>query len=253
MTITCATSYSIGPQTKIAHGGQQQIHLVWVGAQRLFTTGMQYLLAQRPSINWIAEFDSGTALFKALHANALSNQWSNAPHSVIVLCTDIEDMPLIACIQRLKRTIEKTTILILADEGNPLSAYYYREAGADGYIAKTVTEEQFIAALTALAQKPSPTDTNNAQATTDIKTSIPNTTFLDRLSLREREVFLALAQGKTSREIANTWHRSQKTVSCHKISVFKKLGITSTRELFFLSVRLGLRAPQHSCLKETTL
>ncbi|MBC7262508.1 MAG: response regulator transcription factor [Chloroflexi bacterium] len=63
---------------------------------------------------------------------------------------------------------------------------------------------------------------------------------LDTLTLREREVFLLVAQGRSSSEIAQQLFISRRTVETHRTNVMRKLGVKNKAELVRYAVQRGL-------------
>ena len=61
--------------------------------------------------------------------------------------------------------------------------------------------------------------------------SAAQTIFPEALTRRERDVLEILAQGKTTKEIANALSISPKTVSVHRSHIVQKLRIHSAVEL----------------------
>ncbi len=59
----------------------------------------------------------------------------------------------------------------------------------------------------------------------------------DRLTLREKQVFKLLAEGKTSRDIAKYLGISLKTAMTHRTNIMTKLGVHSRAELIRLAIR----------------
>lgn len=59
----------------------------------------------------------------------------------------------------------------------------------------------------------------------------------DRLTLREKQVFKLLAEGKTSRDIAKYLGISLKTAMTHRANIMAKLGVHSRAELIRLAIR----------------
>jgi two-component system response regulator NreC len=64
-----------------------------------------------------------------------------------------------------------------------------------------------------------------------------------RLTRREREIFLLLADGYSPREIAAELHVSRKTIESHKYKIMEKLDVKTTSELTKIAVRRGLINP----------
>ena len=64
------------------------------------------------------------------------------------------------------------------------------------------------------------------------------------LSPRERQVMLAVAQGHTSKEIAQQEYLSEKTVATYRSRAMIKLGLDTKAELVELTLRLGVLAKE---------
>ena len=67
----------------------------------------------------------------------------------------------------------------------------------------------------------------------------------ERLSAREHEVVVLLLRGRRNRQIGESLHISEKTVSTHRTRAFEKLGIGTTAELVRLAMRHGLWDEEH--------
>ena len=62
----------------------------------------------------------------------------------------------------------------------------------------------------------------------------PSQQILDRLTRREREVALAVSEGKSNREVADHLSISEATVKTHLTNVFKKLNVKDRVSLLLL-------------------
>ncbi len=71
-------------------------------------------------------------------------------------------------------------------------------------------------------------------------TNSKNTVETNGLTLREREVLMLLAEGKTSKEIATLLNLSVKTTESHRTNIMSKLGLFSIAELTKYAIREGL-------------
>ena len=63
---------------------------------------------------------------------------------------------------------------------------------------------------------------------------------MERLSKREREIFLFLAEGRPIREIGDQLNISPKTVESHKYNLMEKLKVTSVIDLTKIAIRKNL-------------
>ncbi|MFH1016118.1 MAG: response regulator transcription factor [Chloroflexota bacterium] len=61
-----------------------------------------------------------------------------------------------------------------------------------------------------------------------------------RLTAKEKDILRLLAEGHTSREIADLLHVSLKTVNGHRLEVRKKLDVSSRADLVKYAIRHGL-------------
>jgi FixJ family two-component response regulator len=62
----------------------------------------------------------------------------------------------------------------------------------------------------------------------------------DRLTPREREVFLHLTRGQVNEQVAAALHISEQTVKLHRANIFQKLEVHSMAEMTRLAVELAV-------------
>ncbi|MHB8679472.1 MAG: LuxR C-terminal-related transcriptional regulator [Rudaea sp.] len=63
---------------------------------------------------------------------------------------------------------------------------------------------------------------------------------IDKLSGRERDVFLLIAHGKTTKQAADELGIAVKTAYVHRAHVLEKLGARNDRELYRIALAGGL-------------
>ena len=116
-------------------------------------------------------------------------------------------------------------------------------AGARGYVLKGSAFEEVAAAIktvTAGRIYVSPKITDQVLADYVKQLIKPSAGTESPLSGREREVLQMLAEGKSSRTIAERLHVSVTTVDTHRKHIMDKLGFRSIAELTKYAVREGL-------------
>ena len=64
------------------------------------------------------------------------------------------------------------------------------------------------------------------------------------LTEREREVLQLLAEGKTTKQIAERLHISSKTVEAHRLKIMHKLDIDNIAQLTKYAIQEGLTMPE---------
>jgi two-component system, NarL family, response regulator NreC len=142
----------------------------------------------------------------------------------------------------IKDTYPNIKVLILSMHKK--KEYFQRAmtAGADGYLLKEDTSLELINAIQAIRNgrpflssiliKEFPQDLLNiclGEAEVDD----------DPLSIRERQVLKLLAEGKTSREIAEVLYISVRTAQHHRANVKKKLKLKKTADLVKYAISKG--------------
>lgn len=203
------------------------IDVILVEPQTLFRVAMQHLLSNYPTIRLKSNFDTGKAI-----SIAPVNTFDKL---IIILSTNIRDVSLVSLIKKLKRDNVHAKLLVLADEEKLNLAEQYRMAGAHGYIAKIITEERFIQALTKVWQDESVWPDNITQRQTN-----QNNPLLGVLSGKEIEVMTYMLKGKSIQNIAKILCLSPKTISTYKGHIFKKMRLNSMMDVFIFGIESGL-------------
>lgn len=127
------------------------------------------------------------------------------------------------------------------DEGYVLQAL---RAGAKGYLLKDSAETELMLALDAVAQgKAYFSPEVSRLLIEDYLHGRRDTEQLDpyeTLTGREREILQMLAEGRSSKEIAQELHLSAYTVETHKSNMMGKLKLRGLAELILFAVRRGI-------------
>jgi len=115
-------------------------------------------------------------------------------------------------------------------------------AGASGYIVKEAAFSELAAALRAVQEgrvflSPS---IAGAMAQAYVRKLAEERRVEPILSVREREVLQLVAEGLTTREIAQRLFLSPKTIDTHRQQTMRKLGIDSVAELTKYAIREGI-------------
>jgi two-component system response regulator NreC len=118
------------------------------------------------------------------------------------------------------------------------------QAGATGYLLKTVTTDELVAAVRAVVGgsqvlQPIALETvlhDYLQRLNDPAARRP----ADELTAREREVLKLIAEGNTNQDIAQVLCLNRKTVEKHRGNVMDKLNLHKVTDLVKYAIREGL-------------
>lgn len=139
-------------------------------------------------------------------------------------------------IERIRARSKSVPILVLSMHMDSVFARRTLQAGANGFVSKNSAGRDLMAGIRKLLDGGMFIDpaTATTVATDCIQTG-PE--LLDRLSPREFEVFRAIAEGGSTREIAEEYALSVNTVGNHRRSIYRKLGVSTSGEIVRLAIR----------------
>lgn len=143
---------------------------------------------------------------------------------------------------RVRRLSPKTAIVFMTMDANPdLVAAAFAE-GAAGYVLKTDTVHDLVAALRVVAD--GGTWLTKAIAGGEIASLVaPRHDELAKLSAREREVLRYSAAGVAMKEVAHRLQITPRTVAFHKYRGMAALGLRTQSELLGFALKHGLIDP----------
>jgi DNA-binding NarL/FixJ family response regulator len=124
---------------------------------------------------------------------------------------------------------------------------YVREAvkaGAAGYLVKGADVDEMEQAIAAVVQGDSYFSPSAANHLAHIARHGSEAAKPDpQLTPRQREILQLVAEGKTSKEIAQVLDLSVKTVEAHRGQIMARLGLRNLSDLIRHAIRLGLIHP----------
>ena len=192
--------------------------------------GFKLLLQACDDIEVVAEADSGEAACQLVES---------ALPDVVVMDIAMAGMGGIEAIKRLLAKNPKLRILALSaheDTSHPKRAL---QAGALGYLSKRSAPEVLIDAVRTVAKGHSYLDAQIAQRIA-VQGIHGDQGPMEKLSAREFEVFVKLAQGQSVAQISEALKLSGSTVGTHLYNLKRKLGTSNQAEMTLLAVRHGL-------------
>jgi DNA-binding NarL/FixJ family response regulator len=138
-------------------------------------------------------------------------------------------------LRRVATRVPEVSFLALSVSDAPEDVVAVIRGGARGYVTKTITGEQLVAAIRRVSDGDAVFSPRLAGFVLDafagqIEIAAVDTD-LDRLTEREREVMRLIARGYAYKEVASALFISIKTVETHMSSVLRKLQLSSRHEL----------------------
>jgi DNA-binding NarL/FixJ family response regulator len=217
----------------------RDIRVVLVDDQPLVRAGISFILSTEPGIDVVSEAGNGELGLVAVEA-----------HGPDVVLMDIR-MPVMDGIAATRRlhALSGPPVLVLTTFDDDDVLWGAIEAGAAGFLLKDTPADDLCAAIRAIAAGGSwldPRVTPRVLGALRSGRGVPvvrRASCSDRLSEREREVLVLIAQGASNLEIAAQLYLSERTVKGHVGSIFAKLGARDRAAAIVIAYDAGLAVP----------
>jgi DNA-binding NarL/FixJ family response regulator len=158
----------------------------------------------------------------------------------------LPDQSGIQLTRELKNASLKTRIMIITMHSKVDYIVKAFQAGATAYVVKESAPERLIQGMDTVLEGEYFMDSSVSHKVVEKLMQFPkkgakiaNASY-DTLTSREQEIMVLLAEGLSSKEIAEKLFISPKTVDNHRTNILRKLNLHSTIELIRYAARLGI-------------
>jgi two-component system, NarL family, response regulator NreC len=213
----------------------RQIRVLLADDHILIRAGLRMVVDAQPDLTVVGEAGDGR--------EAVAMAESLKP-DVVVMDIGMPTLNGIEAANQVREKLPETQIVMLSmhsDEGYVLRAL---KAGAKAYLLKDSAETDLARAIRAAAEgKSFFSPAVGRVLLEDYVRKLQRTggeDSYDLLSPREREVLQLVAEGKSSKDIANLLNLSVYTVETHRARVMQKLNLRGIPELILYAVRKGI-------------
>lgn len=210
--------------------------IMLVDDHAVLRAGLRALLDKQPDLEVVAE--ASTA------AEALAGAARNQP-DIIVLDLTLPGGGSLDLLGKLRAPANAPRILVLTMHDDPAYARAALAAGATGYVVKTISEQDLLAAMRSVQRGRLIVDLDDETKTASVLgQSVMGMSGISagKLSDRETEVLKLLGQGHTNQTVAEILDISPKTVATYRARIGEKLGLKSTADFVKYASNTGLLA-----------
>ena len=197
--------------------------------------GLKKILSEIAALEVIGEAGNGLELLNLL--NKLT------PH-LVILDISMPNLRGIEAIREIKGIHPDTKVLILTMHKDKEYLHQAISAGAEGYLLKEDADMELFSAIEKIRQGKIYVSPNLSEELTDDWAQIRRwdrkpSSELEQLTVREREVLKLIAEGKSSREMADLLFISVRTVERHRANMMEKLNMKKTADLVKYAIQKG--------------
>jgi DNA-binding NarL/FixJ family response regulator len=215
----------------------EPVRILLADDHALVRQGVRLILDAQPDLRVVAEAGDGAEAVEIVRRQDID---------LAVLDVAMPRMTGLQAAREIARRGSDLPILMLSMHDNEQYFFESLKAGASGYVLKSVADQDLVDAVRA-AMRGEPFVYPGVMST--IVRS-----YLDRLrrgervpdtvlTSREDEVLKLIAEGQSTREIAQALTISPKTVERHRANILAKLGMRDRTQLTRYAIRAGLVEP----------
>jgi len=215
------------------------IRILLVDDQSLLRVGFRMVLEAEDDLRVVGEAGNGT--------EALVLAAREAP-DVVLMDVRMPGMDGIEATRQIVAANPNTRVIVLTTFDLDEYAFGGLRAGASGFLLKNTEPGELIAAIRSVASGEASVSPRVTQRMLDLFGSrlpadpgeVEGSGRLVTLTSREREVFLAIAEGLSNPELAVRYSLSESTVKTHVGRILQKLGLRDRVQAVILAYELGL-------------
>ncbi len=192
--------------------------------------GLASILRQAGGFDVVAETSEGAETLQA---------FDSCKPDVVLLSFCLEGLSAAEAVHRLLARRPEARILLLAAEEPPHELNEALSAGALGLLSRAGAKNGLLEALDVVARGGTYLYARPLPPSHKHLANAPNAS-IEQLSPRERDVLLLVADGKSSKEIANLLSLEVETVRSYRKTMMKKLGASNAAAVTLAAVAAGV-------------
>lgn len=215
---------------------QAKKRLIIAEDHAILREGLRALFEDSKDLEVVAEAADG---LEAIRAVAIHQP------DLILLDLSMPKMNGLEAIREIKRRCPQTKILVLTVHQTDLHINSTLKAGADGYAIKNAKYTELMRAIDLVlrgCRYVCPEMACRMEQPPGTGVGQPEAGGLSALTQREREVLKLIAEGHTTRQVAEYLFISPKTVDKHRSNLMSKLNLHNVQALTVYAVKNGLVA-----------
>jgi len=206
----------------------------------MFRRGVRRIIQSISDTEVVGEASDGFELLELLK--------KTSPH-LVIMDISMPNLRGLEATREIKIINPAVKVLILTMHKDKEYLYHAFSAGAEGYLLKEDADSELISAIDTLRRGGTYISPLLSTQLADLfmQKSRPTAEQLstpgELLTTREREIIKLIAEGKSSKEVADLLFISSRTVQHHRANIMRKLNIKKTADLVKYAIQKGYTSP----------
>ncbi len=211
------------------------VRLLLADDHAMMREGLKALIALEPDFEVVAESDNGKDI-------PVLAQKTGA--HIVIMDVAMPDLNGIDATRKLLKILPGIKVVALSAHAHEDFVREMLKAGASAYVLKTRAYEELVRAIHEVMKGKKYLSPEIAKGVVDAyieaTASRSERPAFVVLTEREREALQLIAEGQSTKEVADTLGVSVKTIETHRHNIMEKLGLHSVAELTKYAIREGL-------------
>jgi len=206
----------------------------------MFRRGVRRIIQSIDDVEVVGEASDGFELLELLKKTS---------PQLVILDISMPNLRGLEATREIKIIDPAVKVLILTMHKDKEYLYHAFSAGAEGYLLKEDADSELISAIDTLRRGGTYISPLLSTQLADLfmQKSRPGadqmTSPREPLTTREREIIKLIAEGKSSKEVADLLFISSRTVQHHRANIMRKLNLKKTADLVKYALQKGYTAP----------
>lgn len=215
------------------------IRVILADDHSLVRAGIKSLITNFSMIEVIGEAENGREAIKLIEEMV---------PDLVLLDIAMPELNGLEVVSRIAKELPEVKIIILSMHANEEYVVQALRAGANGYLLKDSAPTELEFAINAVIRGESylsPAISKHVVDTylrriTDVPKEGEEPDIFKQLTSRQREILQLIAEGNSTKDIANKLNVSIKTVETHRMQLMDRLGIHDIAGLVRYAIRMGI-------------
>lgn len=187
-------------------------------------SGLAMIIQYAPGIETVAEASTGVEAVHLFHQHR---------PNIVLMDLKMPEMGGVEAIAAILQDDPQAYIIVLTTYDGDEDIYRGLQAGARGYLLKSVSREELLSAIQQVYA-------GRKYIPAEVGARLAERMGSPQLTERERQVLALLCEGKSNQEMATVLHISEGTIKFHVNGILNKLNVSDRTQAVLVAIKRGM-------------